>query len=752
MRPVHVALPIPLWQDFTYLAPKTIHIGTVVQVSFGSRIMWGIVWKDGLPCPGAMKTIASVHPFLKLSPQLMQFIDAMARYILCPLGLIIKMVLPPAIKYDEMGLLEAVKKSHSIALDLAHAPETKKIVTAPVLDPHYVGTLRQWSSHQGISLVAARSLVRSGALAPPLASPPLVSLSAFPSLPPSSISSPASSLAHSLVPLHKAISYNPNTPDGIKKAPLVLSPLQEKALEDIREKLRDFQTIVLEGITGSGKTEVLLALCESIWARGEQVLVLLPEIMLSYPWCQRVEKYFDVPVTLWHSAMSPRLRQEGLESIILGKTPLIIGARSALCLPYAKLGLMVVDEEHEAAYKQTDSVHYHGRDMAVLRGRKEGVPVILASATPSIETRWNVLQNRYGHVRMHHRYGAAQLPTFSCIDMRPHPPKENAWISPALRKSIQETLDKGEQSLVFLNRRGYACLWMCYRCGYRAACNHCSAWLTVHEKPPQLLCHYCGYIIPVPPQCPGCGDDQGLLLMGPGIERIAKEIIGVFPSARTVLLSSDHVTSASHMKMVLDQITNREIDILIGTQLIAKGYHFPYLTCIGIVDTDFSLADMDFRASERLFQLLYQVAGRAGRENRPGQVFLQTMQPDYPLFHQVLSYDWDTFVGQEIAMRQAQDCPPIARFTAIILSHVQEWSVQEIAMQLQKKCPKHGDIQVFGPAPSPLSPLRGRYRWRFLIKSKPSAPVYAFIRGWIYAHPLPPGVLVEIDRDPYSLL
>jgi primosomal protein N' (replication factor Y) len=390
--------------------------------------------------------------------------------------------------------------------------------------------------------------------------------------------------------------------------------------------------------------------------------------------------------------------------------------------------------------------------MAVLRGRKEGVPVILASATPSIETRWNVLQNRYGHVRMHHRYGAAQLPTFSCIDMRPHPPKENAWISPALRKSIQETLDKGEQSLVFLNRRGYACLWMCYRCGYRAACNHCSAWLTVHEKPPQLLCHYCGYNIPVPPQCPGCGDDKGLLLMGPGIERIAKEIIGVFPSARTVLLSSDHVTSASHMKMVLDQITNREIDILIGTQLIAKGYHFPYLTCIGIVDTDFSLADMDFRASERLFQLLYQVAGRAGRENRPGQVFLQTMQPDYPLFHQVLSYDWDTFVGQEIAMRQAQDCPPIARFTAIILSHVQEWSVQEIAMQLQKKCPKHGDIQVFGPAPSPLSPLRGRYRWRFLIKSKPSAPVYAFIRGWIYAHPLPPGVVVEIDRDPYSLL
>jgi len=806
MRPVHVALPTPLWQEFTYLAPKSVPIGTVVQVSFGTRILWGVIWKEaqkeygtqGLsddpkksPVSLKIKTITATHPFLKISPELMQFMHAMAGYIICPLGLIVKMTLPPAIQYAEMHLFQSGVQSrlhwahpnHQDSIDPASVPPESFAFTPPVLtsctsipfspisdasgaltfpapqeveipengsalpcastvhpdlDPHYIGTTRQWASHHHKTLVTARSWIKSGFLKP---------------ICPDQVTSHPAGLPTQEKNHRTQDGFGQNIPSAVTiKKPLVLSPLQETALQDVRTQFKDFLTVVLDGITGSGKTEVILALSQDFWQKGLQVLVLLPEIMLSYPWCQRVEQYFDIPLTVWHSGMSPRLRQEGFENISMGRSLLVIGARSALCLPYARLGLIVVDEEHEAAYKQTDSVCYHGRDMAVFRGKKENIPVVLASATPSIETRWNVQQNKYGHVRLNHRYGVAQLPVFSCIDMRPHPPKENAWISPVLQKTIQETLDKGEQSLLFLNRRGYACLWMCYRCGYRAACTQCSAWLTVHEKPAQLLCHYCAYHTAVPKQCPGCGDDQGILMMGPGIERIAKEIMRLFPTARTAVLSSDHVLSASDMTTVLDKIANREIDILIGTQLIAKGYHFPYLTCIGIVDTDFALSDMDFRASERLFQLLYQVAGRAGRAERPGQVLLQTLQPDYPLFQKVLTYDWDGFVTQELEMRKAQDCPPMTRLIAVIVSHKQEWSVQEIAMKFQKTCPKHVGIQVFGPAPAPLNPLRGRYRWRFLLKAKANAPVYGFLMHWLHAQPLPKGIAVDIDRDPYTLL
>ena len=722
LRPVHVALPTPLWQEFTYLAPKTIPMGTVVHVSFGSRLLWGILWKDVVPYPHSqnmpLKTIQSIHGLLTFSPTLMQWMESVARYMVCPLGMLVKMTLPPAIKYAEMDLLKAEEHLPHTSDTQDHQDHRSNTLDHTALDPHYRGTLRQWARHQGVSLAHTRSLVRNNLL--------LVT-----------DHTPLLSLTH---------------PPVMMREPLTLNPEQTKALESLRAQLTSFSAVLLEGVTGSGKTEVLLTLSQHFLDQGKQVLILLPEIMLSYAWCQRIQKYFDLSFTLWHSGMSPRMRQDGFEDIITGRTRLIIGARSALGLPYANLGLMVVDEEHEMAYKQSDALCYHGRDMAVLRGAKENIPVILASATPSMETRWNVLQGRYGHVRLHHRYGGAELPVFSCIDMRPHPPKETAWISGLLRKNIQETLDKGEQTLLFLNRRGYACLWMCYRCGYRAACHQCSTWLTGHETPPQLLCHYCGSHIPIPKACPGCGDEDGLLLMGPGIERIAKEVLDVFPQARTCLISSDHVTSSDAMKGILDRIAQREIDILIGTQLIAKGYHFPYLTCIGIIDTDFALNDMDFRANERLFQLLYQVAGRAGREHRPGKVFLQTLQPDYPLFQQMRTYDWDYFVDQEIQQRRLLECPPITRLIAVIISHKQDWAAQDMAMTLQKRCPHHPNIQIFGPAPAPLNPLRGRYRWRFLLKTQSKAPVYHVLKQWLYGIPLPSGVEVHIDRDPYSLL
>lgn len=713
MRPVEVALPLPLRQLFTYLAPESAKVGSVVRVSFGKRSLWGVIWQEKkTPCDKVLKSVEFAHPCLFMDETMRQFLTTMATYTLSSLGSVLKLVLP-SLAYETFI-------PHHISLC---APQEKlnALIEATTLFP----SLTQEELCGAHPLSFWKKKMKGGA-------------KAF--------------KAHVMEGFFTPSSFELEQFSLQIESPLLLSPAQHQAFSQCQKFIHTQKPVLLEGITGSGKTEVLLALCHEMWKKGKQVLILLPEIVLSHQWEKRVLKYFNVVCRVWHSNLSEAVRQKTFEDILYNRCPLVIGARSALFLPYTNLGMIVVDEEHESGYKQNEGTLYHGRDMALLRGSVQKLPVVLASATPSLESRFNVCQDRYGHVHLNERYGQARLPSFECIDMRPHPPKDKQWISPALRQMIGDTFAKGEQSLLFLNRRGYACLFLCFRCNYRASCPQCSAWLSVHQKPKSLLCHYCGYSQLFPENCPGCGQTDALLMMGPGIERIHEEVSLCLPQARVALISSDHLSSPKSMQDLLTKITEREIDILVGTQLVAKGHHFPHLTTIGIIDTDFALNDMDFRASERLFQLLYQVTGRAGRAELPGRAYLQTLQPDHPLFNHLFDYDWDGFVRAELESRKEQELPPFTRMASLTISDRCEWRVQDMALELGKKWGRPQDVTLLGPAPAPMNPLRGLYRWRFLFKAPRSFPLHSVISQWIAKVEVPKTLHLQIDRDPYHFM
>lgn len=699
MPQVSVMVPVSLWQFYTYHSQDSLAVGTVVQVPFGSRLIWGVVMGPStIPSGKTLKSVARCHPWLHLSSSHLDFISSMSRYLICPDGLILKMVLPSVLAMGDMDLWRSMESSSSHLC---------------------AGTIRQWCSRLNISLVALRHQMKSGGWR----------------------IDNVRSLTHPLCCMQW-------------KNDLHLTDSQTRAFQEIQNHINSPKTIVLEGVTGSGKTEVILKLCQSFWEKGQQVLILVPEILLSHPWKQRVEHYVDVPTTIWHSKMSPRARQEGFENIALGHSLLTIGTRSAVTLPFARLGAIMVDEEHENAFKQGDGVLYHGRDMAILRGHKENVPVVLASATPSLETRYHGMTGKYKWVSLDARFGNARLPSVECLDMRIHKPKDKGWLSAPLIQRVQTTLDRGEQVLLFLNRRGYASLWMCFRCQYRASCPHCCAWMAVHERPSCLMCHYCGLHQSIPSSCPGCQDEEGIVRMGAGVERIESEARRLFPHAVISVLSSDHMGSAQMMDRTLSQIQKGEINLLIGTQLIAKGYHFPNLTCIGVVDTDFALTDVDFRSHEKLFQLMTQVSGRAGRGDKKGSVWLQTWQPDHPLFKDIVRHDWSNFVQRELSQRQGMSHPPFVRLTLVTVAHRHEWEAQKAAQEWGRVCPAQPRIQVFGPAPAPINPLRDWWRWRFIIKSPLGMDMSCWMRDWLERVPidLRKGVQLSIDRDPHCFL
>lgn len=557
-----------------------------------------------------------------------------------------------------------------------------------------------------------------------------------------------------------------------EKTPLILSSDQKNAYDAAQSffSSQSFVSVLLEGVTGSGKTEVALALCKEVWARGQQVLVLLPEIALSAQWMQRSETYFachpgkeykdhnpehTLPLAgLWHSGLSLSARQQTFEGLTQGTLPLIIGARSALCLPYRNLGLIIVDEEHDTNYKQTEGVLYHGRDMAINRAFHEKIPVLLLSATPSLEVLKHVQEKKYAHIQLTSRYGQALLPQLHLIDRRSQPPKEGAWISASLRRAMEETLARKEQSLLFLNRRGFACLLLCFQCGWREECPHCSVWLSVHtHREKRLVCHYCGFTKPVPQECTQCGHSQALTPMGAGIEKIQQEVLSFMPDARVALFSSDHVPSPEALTKILTQIVQGEIDVIIGTQILAKGHHFPRLSCIGIIDADAALENIDFRNRERLFQLLSQVSGRAGRGETKGHAYIQTLFPHDPFFTYLVSYQRDLFLQHELERRKQENLPPFSRCALITLSGASDPQVQETALTLQKTMTPPLELTVWGPAPAPLSPLRARYRWRFILKAPRSFPLQKWIQQCLTTSaPLSKNVQVTIDIDPYNFL
>jgi primosomal protein N' (replication factor Y) len=507
-------------------------------------------------------------------------------------------------------------------------------------------------------------------------------------------------------------------------------------------------------VTGSGKTEVYLEAVAECLRAGRQALVLLPEIALTGAFLARVEARFGRRPAEWHSGITLTERRRLWRMAGEGGAGLVVGARSALFLPFRDLGLIVVDEEHDASYKQEEGVLYNARDMAVLRASLAGAPVVLASATPSLETWVNAQAGKYGRVRLEARFGAAVLPRMGVIDMRGQEVTPGRWVSPTLRDAIATRIGRGEQALLFLNRRGYAPVTLCRACGHQIGCPHCDARMVDHRFLRRLMCHQCGETVPMPETCPACGAAGRLAPVGPGVERMAEEAQALFPQARVAVLSSDLFASARALKERIAEIAEGGADIIVGTQIVAKGHNFPRLTLVGVIDADLGLQGSDLRAAERTFQLMRQVAGRAGRAEAPGEALLQTWQPDHPVIRAIVAGDEEGFWRAEAAGRQAAGVPPFGRMAGIVLSSPDMQQVFDLGAELARRDGPLRRIgaEVWGPAPAPIARVRGRHRVRLLVKAARGVPLQAALAEWVAQVRVPGAVRLTIDIDPQSFL
>lgn len=533
-----------------------------------------------------------------------------------------------------------------------------------------------------------------------------------------------------------------------------LSEGQQAAADIFVEAVNDrkFAPFLLDGVTGSGKTETYFEAVAEALRLGRQVLVLLPEIALTENFLRRFEHRFGVPPILWHSSLKSSERRRAWRAIVAGEAQVVVGARSALFLPYAELGLIVVDEAHEVSFKQDDGVRYNARDVAVMRAKFEAIPVVLASATPALESMQLAEAGVYRKIDLPARFGGAQLPDIQILDLRQEPPERGKWLAPRLVEEMKARLARGEQSLLFLNRRGYAPLTLCRQCGYRFQCPHCTAWLVEHRFSQRLACHHCGHEVPVPDACPECGTGDCLVACGPGVERIADEVAEVLPEARVALVTSDTMNTAEAVGEFVAKAEGKAIDVIVGTQLVTKGYHFPDLTLVGVVDADLGLEGGDLRAAERTYQQVAQVAGRAGRGEKPGEVLIQTRHPEASVISALAAGDRDAFYAAEIEARRDANAPPFGRWAAIIVSSEDQSEAKAAARAIGGTAPNHPDMLVLGPAPAPLSLLRGRHRFRLLINARRSAELQKTLRDWLEPLQFPRGVRVNIDIDPYSFV
>jgi primosomal protein N' (replication factor Y) len=530
-----------------------------------------------------------------------------------------------------------------------------------------------------------------------------------------------------------------------------LNPEQAAALADIRAlDAMKFGVALLDGVTGGGKTEVFFEAVADTLRAGRQALILLPEIALTHTFLARFGKRFGTRPAEWHSDMTPAQRARTWRGIMNGTVRAVVGARSALFLPFHELGLVVLDEEHDGAYKQSDGVNYHARDMAVVRAKFANARVILSSATPSVESRNNADTGRYRHVMLHSRFAEAAMPDITALDMREEPPDKGQWIAPRLAREIFATLDRGEQALLFLNRRGYAPLTLCRACGHQYQCPDCSAWLVEHRFRGVLMCHHCGHEQKRPDDCGSCGAVDSLIPIGPGIERVAEEAEARFPGSRKVILSSD-MGSNSQLRDRFQEIENGEYDLIIGTQLVAKGHHFEKLTLVGVLDADLGLAHGDPRAAERTFQILTQVTGRAGRASKTGRAFLQTWHPTHPVMQAMVKGDREAFYRHELQTRAQGELPPYGRLAALIVSANEHDDAMGFAKKLLSAAPMAEGLRLFGPADAPLAMVRGRHRVRLLAQSRKDFDLSGYVRFWLNtAEPVKGNLRVQVDIDPQS--
>ena len=709
--------------DYRVPDGMAVDYGSVVVAPLGPRQVTGIVWEEER-LPATSVPDAKLRPLLEvldvppLQAELRRLIEWTSDYYIAPMASVARMVISSG------GALRgpATMTEYRLSGGMPERMTPQRQAALEALEGEQA-TIRELAGIAGVSEGVLRGLVNQGAMEP-------VEVD---------IDRP--------YPRARADYDQPE-----------LSADQREVADRLVEAVEEakFAPILLDGVTGSGKTETYFEAVAAAIAADRQVLVLLPEIALTEAFLTRFEGRFGAAPVTWHSSMKATERRRAWRAIASGPenggAQVVVGARSALFLPYRRLGLIVVDEAHEISFKQEDGVRYNARDIAVMRARFEGIPTVLASATPALESLHMADSGTYEKLVLPSRFGGAELPDIKLVDLTEEKPGSGAWIAPPLRSALLDRLEKGEQSLLFLNRRGYAPLTLCRHCGYRFQCPNCSAWLVEHRLSRRLACHHCGHETQPPEKCPECGEPDCLVACGPGVERIADEVREILPEARVAVATSDTLRTPEAAAQFVAAVENKAIDVIVGTQLVTKGFHFPELTLVGVIDADLGLEGGDLRAAERTYQQVAQVAGRAGRGEKPGEVLIQTRHPEAPVIAALEAGDRDAFYEAETEARRYAGAPPFGRWAAIIISSEDEKEAREAAQRLGDTRPRLDDVQVLGPAPAPLALLRGRYRYRLLLNARRSASLQAVIREWLAKIDHPPGVRVGVDIDPYSFV
>ena len=717
---VSVLTAQPIDRALDYKAPEGgCFQGAFVEVPLGPRKVLGVVWGkgEGGYDLSKVRSVIRVLDAVPMRDEMREFLVRAGAYTLTPMSAMVRL----ATRSPGLGDPPSMRTIYRRGTGEPDRWTDARRRVVDVLDSYggLAFTLKEVADMAGVSTSVVKGLVKQGVVWEE-ASP---RDTAYPHLDP-----------------------------GV--SPYELTDEQLAAAEALKAGVgaQSYGTTLLKGVTGSGKTEVYLEAVGACLAAGRQALVLLPEIALTAEFLTRVEARFGARPAEWHSGVTMTERRRAWRMVSEGGAQLVVGARSALFLPFQDLGLIVVDEEHDTSYKQEDGVLYNARDMAVLRASLTKAQVVLASATPSLESWANADAGKYKRVTLTSRFGAAAMPDIHAIDMRDEGLPADRWVSKALVDQVTKRIEAGEQSLLFLNRRGYAPVTICRACGFQIGCDHCDARMVEHRFLKRLVCHQCGESKPMPEACPSCEAEGRLAPVGPGVERLAEEVQTLFPDARTSVLSSDVFGSARALKSEIERIASGEADIIIGTQIVAKGHNFPLLTLVGVIDADLGLQGSDLRAAERTFQLMRQVAGRAGRAEKPGVAYLQTYQPAHPVIEAILSGDEEEFWEAEARERKQAGVPPYGRMAGIVLSSPDVQEVFDIGRVLASRREPLSRIgaQVFGPAAAPIARIRGRHRVRLLVKADKAAPLQEALAAWVGQVKMPSNLRISIDIDPQT--
>ncbi len=716
-----VLVPYPVDKAYDYIVPEGLNlgIGDYVTVPVRGREIPGVVWGEGDSATKKMKSVVARHELPPMPEVQRKFLDWVAHYTMSARGAVLKMSLSVPAALDPPKPMKGYKAGIEIN------DKTRK-----GLSPQRQRVLEVLSD----GIPRRPSEIADAADCTPGVIKGMVD--------------------KRLVEPVEIYSAAPCRNPDVHRPGAELSEAQLEATKQIAAyaSTKEQSALLIDGVTGAGKTEVYFEAVADALKQDKQVLILLPEIALSNAFLDRFKSRFGCAPALWHSHLSPGQRRNTWRGVAEGQTKVVIGARSALFLPYMDLGLIIADEEHDPAYKQEDGVIYHARDMAVVRAHLGKIPIILVSATPSLETMQNVWEGRYTHVSLPNRFGGARLPDIETIDMRVDKPERQHFISSTLKNAVAETIQAGEQALLFLNRRGYAPLTLCRTCGHRMDCPRCTAWLVEHKQSSRLHCHHCAFEMMVPKTCPECSDKDSFAVCGPGIERIVEEAREYFPDAKIMMLASDTAENNEKLREMLADIREHKVDIIVGTQIIAKGHHFPNLTLVGVVDADLGLQGGELRAAERTYQLLHQVAGRAGREQKKGRVYLQSFMPEHRIMKALAAGERDEFLRVEAAEREQSHMPPFSRLAGIIVFGRDEQQVIDASKSLGMSAPQGQGIQTLGPVPAPFARLRGKYRYRLLVRADKNIDLQKMIGAWVHGIKTPSTVRIQIDIDPQSFL